>query len=338
MVKYKCNDCGKTFKGDYSTKVCPECKSENITEVTTLFANKTNKLLFWAIIVVAMLTGVALFFFLKPTTVEAVLTDDETFVKVAVSGVSVEDLEELYQVQVYTEEGLSKEVLFFDGEHDYVSYNKSYLLPGRLYSFVLEKIGGGTIPNLVYDNKEYRLDAGEENVEGTLDAPIDVGPEIVEINQGKPNLTTRKYDGVTIVVKDEGEYTFTLGDKEQNTNVFNKVAAGDYVVKVTDAQGRTSEKTLTLPDIPVKIEKVTVAQAQSVFDNLRNHSNGMTLGKARTILASSDVKLLRPAGENSTLFEALTDADAFGTEFIVVSFDTDELGKIKSGTLVLRKK
>lgn len=331
MVKYKCNDCGKTFKGDYSTKACPECKSENISEVTSLFANKTNRILLGVIIAVAVLTIVALCIFMKPSTIEAVLTDDETSVIVTVTGVHVDDLEELYQVQVYTEEGESKEVLFFDGEHNYVTYNKSYLLAGRLYSFALEKIGGGTIPNLVYDNKEYRC-------EGITDTDtLDFGPEIVEITSGKVNIKTRKYDDIQILVKNEGDFTYSIGDKEQKSNVFNNVASGDYVVRVSDADGHVSEKPLFLPEIPAgKVNPLQISEVQSIIDNVSNGK--ISAGDAAKMLARGSVKLANPVDEYQTLAQVLNDAAIFETKFVVVRFECDELGKIKSGSLEIRLK
>ena len=81
-----------------------------------------------------------------------------------------------------------------------------------------------------------------------------------------------KYNGVVVKMDRPGDYSYQIINNKgitiatQDSNVFNRLAPGDYFAKVTNKEGVESSKPFTLPEIAV--DNITLTKAQKIFDKL----------------------------------------------------------------------
>ena len=165
-----------------------------------------------------------------------------------------------------------------------------------------------------------------------------VKPEIDHIDPGIADHTALVWNKVKVVMKQDGDFTYSIGDISQTSPEFNGIKPGSYTVTVKNADGVTATQPLVLKDIKKLDPPLTIQQVQDIFDKVS--SGKMSASTAQDKLAGGNVNLSKTIqpGDIKTLWGALMEA-AMGERFKVNSFDNDpNTNKIKSGSLSLSKK
>ena len=326
MEKYKCEDCGHVFEGDLSTMQCPVCGSSNIKKATSGPRKKT-----W-IIVVTVLGAIFLLALLfniggGDDKITASMRVNGEVIIIDVDGPSATALNKEYKVVVYDAQNCPHSTTGFINKKKFAQYSMVNMMEGQCYTFNLERKDGNSIKNLHWQTShEYCV-------------PIPpVKPVIDHIEHGKADHTALVWNGVKVVMKQDGDFTYSIGGNSQTSPEFNGVKPGDYTVTVKNADGVTATQPLVLKDIKKLDLPLTLQQVQDIFDKVS--SQKMSASTAQDKLAEGNVNLSRTIqpGDIKTLWGALMEA-AMGESFRVNGFDNDpNTNKIKSGSLSLSKK
>lgn len=326
MEKYKCEDCGHVFEGDLSTMQCPVCGSSNIKKATSGPGKKA-----W-IIVAAVLGAIILITLLfnigsGNDKISASMRVNGEVIVIDVDGVSATALNKEYKVVVYDEQNRPHGTTGFMNKKKFAQYSMVNMMEGQCYTFNLERKDGNSIKNLHWQTSH----------EYCMPVPP-VKPEIDHIEPGIADHTALVWNIVTVVMKQDEDFTYSIGNNTQKSPVFNGIKPGSYTVTVKNTDGVKSTQPLVLKDIKKLDPPLTLQQVQDIFDKVA--SGKMSASTAQDKLAEGNVNLsqtIQP-GDIRTLWGALMEA-AMGEKFNVNSFDNDpNTNKIKSGSLSLSKR
>ena len=325
MAKYKCEDCGHVFEGDLSTMQCPSCGSANIKKASS--GPNFNKK--WIAIGLAALgvIGVIIAIDRGEDKLEASLNENQGIISIVVDGPSASTLNKEYKVVIFDDQNnLHGEPFGFQLKKKTAQYSVMQLMEGRCYTFNIERKDGKPIKNLIWKTSH----------EYCVPIPA-VKPEIDRIENGVADHTALVWNHVKIIMKKQGNFTYTIGDKSQSSNEFNNIKPGTYTIVVRNDEGVSVTQPLILNDIKRLDPPLTLAQVQDIFDKVS--SGSMSASIAQDKLAEGNVNLsstIKP--DIRTLWGALMEA-AMGEKFKVNSFDNDpNTNKIKSGSLSLTRK
>lgn len=328
MAKFKClnSDCNQIFDGDMSTMECPHCGS---TEFKKAGGNIPWKII--GIIGGILVAVIIIILFILPSDQPIASMQDKGHVLVLeVKNVKEAKLQKEYRFVVYDETNSMHQVLNFNGKTNLVQYDVSYMLLGQCYNFALERKDGKRIENLKWSTSTQYC------------VPVPPAPpakpviESIEIGASDPERQV--YKKVTIYMKEEGDYTYVIGDIKQSSPEFTDLKPGEYTVYVSNSDGVETSQEIILKKIKRLPPPLTLTQIQSVFDKVS--SGAMSASVAQDSLANGNVDLLitiQP-GDIKTLWGALMEA-AMGESFVVGGFQNNpSTNKIKSGTLKLSRK
>ena len=329
MAKFKCLDskCGQFFDGeDMTTTQCPHCGSTEFEKVGGNIPWKIigiiGGILVVVIIIIAMLSSSD-----HPI---ASMQDKGHVLVLEVKNVKEAKLQKEYRFVVYDETNSMHQVLNFNGKTNLVQYDVSYMLLGQCYNFALERKDGKRIENLKWSTSTRYC------------VPVPPAPPakpvIESIEIGASDSERQVYKKVTIYMKEEGDYTYVIGDIKQSSPEFTDLKPGEYTVYVSNSDGVETSQEIILKKIKRLPPPLTLTQIQSVFDKVS--SGAMSASVAQDSLANGNVDLyttIQP-GDIKTLWGALMQA-AMGESFVVGGFQNNpSTNKIKSGTLKLSRK
>lgn len=322
MEKYKCEDCGHVFEGDLSTMQCPSCGSSNIKKTGGGFSiNKKYWIIAAAVLVVI---GLIAIWPKGGDKIEASMRVNGDAIVIDVAGPSATTLNKEYKVVVYDEQNRPHGTTGFMNKRKFAQYSIINMLEGRSYTFNIERKDNKPIKDLRWKTS---------HVYCVPVAPV--RPEIDHIEMGIADHTKLVWNKVTIVMKKEGDFTYSLDGNSQKSPVFNGIKPGSYTVTVKNSEGVTASQPLVLNDIKQLPPPLTLEQVQAIFDKVS--SGTMSATAAQVMLAEGNVNLSTPIkqGNIRTLWGALMEA-AMGIRFRVNSFENDpNTNKIKSGSLSL---
>lgn len=326
MEKYKCEDCGHVFEGDLSTMQCPACGSSNIKKAKTgIIDGNGGKLLIIAVAALGIIGLMALLIH-DGDKIDASMRVIGEVIVIDIEGPSATTLNKEYKVVVYDGQNRSHGIASFVNKKKMAQYSTMNMMEGQCYTFNIERKDGKTIKNLHWRTSH----------DYCVPTPP-VKPEIDHIEHGTADHNDLVWNKVKVVMKQDGNFTYSIGGKTQNSPEFNGVKPGSYTVTVRNADGVTATQPLVLKDIKKLDPPLTLQQVQDIFDKVSVGS--MTASAAQDKLAEGNVNLsqaIQP-GDIKTLWGALMDA-AMGERFRVNSFDNDpNTNKIKSGSLSLSK-
>ncbi len=324
MAKYKCEDCGLVFEGDLSTMRCPNCGSSNIKKAKSGF-NISKR---WLAIGAAVLGVVGLIIALAggDDKLEASMNVDQGVVTIEVEGVSATTLSKEYKVIIFDDQNSPHgEPLGFIHKKRIAQYSVMQLMEGYCYTFSIERKDGKPIKNVIWKTSNRYC----------VPTPP-VKPEIDRIESGKPDREALVWNNVRVVMKKNGNFTYTIGSQVQNKPVFNNVKPGSYTVVVRNEEGVEASQSLVLNDIKSLAPPLTPAQVQDIFDKVS--AGTISASDAQEKLAEGNVNLASIITPDiSTLWGALMEAE-MGVKFRVEGFQNDpNTNKIKSGSLRLSK-
>lgn len=324
MTKYKCLDCDHVFDGDLSTMQCPSCGSPNIKKAKT--GLKINSK--WLVIVAVALglLGLIVLFSREGSKLEASLDVDSGFIVIEANGPSITTLFNDYKVVVFNEQNQQHGEFFFIKKKNVAQYSVIQLMEGCCYTFNIERKDSKSIDNLTWKtSNEYCV-------------PIPpVKPEIKDIEHGIPDHTNLVWNHVKIIMRKQGNFIYTIGDKSQDSNEFDNIKPGTYTVTVENEKGVQVTQELILSPIRKLDPPLTIEQIQNIFDQVS--SGEMTPTTAQDKLAVGHVSLAKTIQPDiQSLWGALMEA-YMGVKFKVNSFENDpNTNKIKSGSLNLSKR
>ena len=313
MAKYKCEDCNHVFEDDLSTMQCPSCGSANIKKVGS--GSNSNKK--WLAICLALLLlllgmiGVVIGIGSGDKKLEASLDENQGIISIMVDGLSASTLNKEYNVVILDDQNnLHGEPFGFQLKNKTAQYSVMQLMEGRCYTFNIERKDGKPIKNLIWKSSHVYC------------VPIPaVKPEIDCIDFGVADHTALVWNHVKVIMKKQGNFTYTIGDKSQSYNEFNNVKPGSYIVVVTNEEGVSVTQPLILNDIKQLDPPLTLAQVQDIIDKMS--SGSMSDSAAQDKQADGNVNLsstIQPDVE--TLWSALMEAamgDSF--EFVYVRYN-----------------
>lgn len=330
MAKFKClnSDCNQTFDGDMATMQCPHCGSTEFKNASGTIPWKVIGIIGGVLIAIIIIAAL-----LTPSPDQPIASmqeKDGQILVIEVKNVKETKLKSDYKLVVYDETNEVHQVLNFNGKTNLVQYNISHMLSGQCYNFALERKDGKHIDNL-------RWSTSAQYCVPVPPAPP-AKPIIESIEIGASDPERQVYKKVTIYMKEEGDYTYIIGDIKQSSPEFTDLQPGDYTVYVSNSDGVQTSQEFILRRIRRLPPPLTLAQIQSVFDKV---SNGvMSASVAQDSLANGNVNLsatIQP-GDIRTLWGALM-AASMGESFVVGDFQNNpSTNKIKSGTLKLSRK
>ena len=324
MEKYKCEDCGHVFEGDLSTMQCPECGSSNIKKDKG--PGIPPKYLVIAAAALGIIGLIALLLGGGEDKIDASMRVTGEVITIDVEGPSAATLNKEYKVVVYDEQNRSHGVASFVNKKKNAQYSTMNMMEGQCYTFNIERKDGKSIKDLHWKTSH----------EYCVPTPP-VKPVIDHIEHGTADHNDLVWNKVKVVMKQEGNFTYSIGGTSQKSPVFNGVKPGSYTVTVRNEDGATATQPLVLKEIKQLPPPLTLAEIQDIFDKVS--AGRMTASAAQDKLAEGNVNLsqtIQP-GDIRTLWGALMEA-AMGEKFKVNSFENDpNTNKIKSGSLNLSK-
>lgn len=325
MEKYKCEDCGHVFEGDLSTMQCPICGSSNIKKATSGLGKKI-----WIIIatVLGAIFLLALLFNIGggDDKVTASMRENGAVIVIDVDGPSASALNKDYKVVVYDEQNRPHGTTEFMNKKKFAQYSMVHMMEGQCYTFNIERKDGKSIKNLQWQTSHVYC------------KPVPpVKPIIVSIEQGVADHTSLVWNKVKIVVKDDGDFTYSIGGSSQKSPEFNGVKPGNYTAVVENVAGVTATQSFVLQNITKLDPPLTLQQVQDIFDKVSSGKMEFTPALKKLAVGNVDLKKIIQPGDIKTLNGALIEA-SMGVRFKVNSFDNDpNTNKIKSGSLSLSK-
>jgi hypothetical protein len=126
----------------------------------------------------------------------------------------------------------------------------------------------------------------------------------------------------------------------RNANTINEVWTSFKAEPITEK--KVAERIEEKKHKPMRVDGISQSEAQRIFDMVSNGK--MTEGQALTSLSKGRVALSSTTDGKQTLIEVLHEMEIGATTddpvfYNIVSFQTDpNTGKIKSGTLVIKKR
>ena len=323
MTKYRCLDCGHEFGGDLSTMQCPNCGSTQIKEKSRTGAIPWKKVVIAGVIlgvvwlVISFLAG-------GDNKLEAELSDKNGTITINVDGISASSLSKEYQVVIFDDQNNRHNVLAFD-QNKSAHYAVRNLLQGQCYTFQVAR----------KDNKSFDIRWETSNIYCVPVPPI--SPVIDRIEPGVADHNKLVWNGIKIVMKEQGDFTYKLDDIAQSQPIFNNIKPGNHIVEVANAAGVSVTQPLYLSDIKQLSPPLTLQQVQNIFNQVSSGNLSATDAQAKLAVGNVDLSVtIWP--DIKTLWGALMEAE-MGAQFNVVSFDNDPTtNKIKSGTLKISRK
>ena len=324
-------------------------------------------LIITAVILLAVEAAVFLLFYCGKTnapdiTVWMDYEDRAKRLSFEVKGVDLDVLKSDYCICVVYND--IKESILFEDKN--IIYYEN-MLDDQWYNFSLERIDNDTIKKLKWmernvESNRYQLEV-KDNL-GSFYLKVDEFPLQL------PGPDTSKYEYLHFpslicnkkIIRDRNKYEITIEAEETDMSVYTdlrfEVEGKEYdsnpfyidapseskeiEIKVSASNvENTFSFTKNIEPIekePLVISKLKMDEVQNILDKVSRKE--LESDKAYNMLAGGSVKLKKHIDNGSikTLLDVLMDIDDYGTKFIVVSFDTDDNGKIKSGTLVVEKK
>lgn len=318
-------DCDHRFQGDLSTMKCPKCGSTNIT--TSRLGFKLD--MKWIFIAIAIIIVIVLLLMLGggDKKMEAKLSVEHGVVSVEVEGPSAATLFKDYRVVIFDDQNQQHgQTIGFFKNKKVAQYAVMQLMEGRCYTFNIERKDGKSIDNLEWrTSHEYCVPA----------APIK--PEIERIDIGVADHEKLVWNSVKIIMKEQGDFIYSIGSQSQSSNEFNNITPGSYTVVVENERGYSTSQSFVLREIVQLAPPLTLAQVQEIFDEVS--SGAMSASVAQEKLAEGNVNLERTIEPDiKTLWGALMEA-SMGEKFKVNRFENDpNTNKIKSGSLNLSRR
>ncbi len=329
--RFTCKNCGCTFEGDASTRLCPGCGSNEIK-----VGKGSTAMPKWVkIVAIAVAIIILIILLLKGCGGSDKLTvrkiEDGVSVKIEASGVNKNRLKD-YKVQML----LGTDVL---DTRKFNSKSGLAVFPGIMLS--------GTCCNFRVVYKDGKPVENIHWITSTQYCPSEdpIGPE-------KPNIADIKVDPdrdnkvytVTIIIADSStadsysllpKGTEPSEDSWQSDNVFKNIEPGSYTAYAKNGS-KIDERETVFHDIKELPKELTLPEVQKILDAVC--AGTMNPSVAHDKLADGYVDLANPVisedgGIIESLLNVLTEASQ-GVCFKVNSFKNDpNTNKIKSGTL-----
>lgn len=332
--RFTCKNCGYTFEGDASTRLCPGCGSSNI-KVKKGGGIAMPKWVKIAAIAVAVIILIILL--LKGCGGNSDLTvrliDEEPVVKIELSGVNKNRLKD-YKVQML----LGTDVLDakkFNPKSGLAVFPYELMLENTCYNFRVVYKDGKPVENMRWITTTQKCMPEKEKLP---EAPVI--SEIERIVDRDNKVYT-----VTIIIADSSNAdSYSLlpdgiepsDDSWQSDNVFKNIKPGLYTAYAKNGSMKSDPESKFFPDIKELPKELTLPEVQKILDAVC--AGSMNPSVAQDTLADGNVDLANPVisedrGTISTLFAILMEASK-GVCFKVNSFQNDpNTNKIKSGTL-----
>ena len=332
--RFTCKNCGHTFEGDASTRLCPGCGSNKIK-----VGKGSTPMPKWVkIAAIAVAIIILIILLLKGCGGSDKLTvsriEDGGLVKIELSGVNKNRLKD-YKVQMFlgtdvldTRKFNSKSGLAIFPSHE-------IMLPSTCYNFRIVYKDGKPVENVRWiPNAQFCMPEKEKLPEA---------PVISEIEQIRDR--DNKVYTVTIIIADSSNAdSYSLlpegvepsDDSWQSDNVFKNIKPGLYTAFAKNGQLQACYPVVYLSEIKELPKPLELQEIQKIFDAVS--AGSMSPSVAQDKLAAGNVNLTNPVisedgGTISTLFGVLMEASQ-GCRFKVKSFQNDPTtNKIKSGTL-----
>ena len=330
--KFKCKKCDSIFEGDASTRICPNCGSNEIK----VGKGVTPVPKWLKIVAIALAVIILIILLLKGCGGSDKLTvrkiEDGVSVKIEASGVNKNRLKD-YKVQML----LGTDVLDtrkFNSKSGLAVFPSEIMLSGTCYNFRVVYKDGKPVENIHW-------------ITSTQCCPPEL-PTVPVIVSAKPTDTDTDRDNkvytVTIIIADSSNAdSYSLlpdgiepsDDSWQSDNVFKDIKPGSYTAYAKNGM-MVGSYPVFYGDITELPKELTLQEIQKILDAVC--AGSMSPSVAQDKLAAGNVNLTNPVisedgGTISTLFGILTEASQ-GVCFKVNSFQNDpNTNKIKSGTL-----
>lgn len=328
--RFTCKNCGCTFEGDASTRLCPGCGSNEIK-----VGKGSTAMPKWVkIAAIAVAIIILIILLLKGCGGSDKLTvrkiEDGVSVKIEASGVNKNRLKD-YKVQML----LGTDVLDtrkFNSKSGLAVFPYEIMLSGTCYNFRVVYKDGKPVENIHWSTP-------------TQCCPPE-SPTAPVIVSAKSTYADRdnKVHTVTIIIADSSNAdSYSLlpdgiepsDDSWQSDNVFKNIKPGSYTAYAKNGMKVDSHPVFCW-DITELPKELTLPEVQKILDAVC--AGTMNPSVAQDKLADGSVDLANPVisedgGTISTLFNVLTEASQ-GVCFKVNSFQNDpNTNKIKSGSL-----
>lgn len=329
--KFKCKKCDSIFEGDASTRICPNCGSNEIK----VGKGVTPVPKWLKIVTIAVAIIILIILLLKGCGGSDKLTvrmiKDEVSVKIEASGVNKNRLKD-YKVQML----LGTDVLYtkkFNSKSGLAVF-PIIMLENTCCNFRVVYKDGKPVENIHWITSTQYC-SGEKPI-----GPVE--PNIADIKRD-PDRDNKVYT-VTIIIADSStadsysllpKGTEPSEDSWQSDNVFKNIKPGSYTAYAKNGS-KIGERETVFHDIKELPKELTLPEVQKILDAVC--AGTMNPSVAQDKLADGHVDLANPVisedgGTISTLFGILTEASQ-GVCFKVNSFQNDpNTNKIKSGTL-----
>lgn len=330
--KFKCKKCDSIFEGDASTRICPNCGSNEIK----VGKGVTPVPKWLKIVAIALAVIILIILLLKGCGGSDKLTvrriEDGVSVKIEASGVNKNRLKD-YKVQML----LGTDVLYtkkFNPKSGLAVFPYEIMLENTCYNFRVVYKDGKPVENIHW------IPSTQYCYHGKPIGPV--APDIADIKID-PDRVNKVYT-VTIIIADSStadsysllpKGTEPSEDSWQSDNVFKNIKPGSYTAYAKNGS-KIGERETVFHDIKELPKELTLPEVQKILDAVC--AGTMNPSVALDKLADGNVDLANPVisrygGTMSTLLDILMEA-SHDVCFKVNSFQNDpNTNKIKSGTL-----
>ena len=332
--RFTCKNCGRTFEGDASTRLCPGCGSNEIK-----VGKGSTAMPKWVKIAAIAVTVIILIILLLKgcggnSDLTARLIDERPVsVKIELSGVNKNRLKD-YKVQML----LGTDVLDikkFNPKLGFAVFPYEIMLENTCYNFRVVYKDGKPVENIHWITPTQYTPKKEK---------LPTAPDIVSAKKTYTDRDNKVYT-VTIIIADSSNAdSYSLlpdgiepsDDSWQSDNVFKNIKPGLYTAFAKNGQLQDCHPSVYLPEIEELPKPLTLQEVQKILDAVC--AGSMNPSVAQDKLADGHVDLANPVisedgGTIESLTNVLTEAN-LGVCFKVNSFQNDpNTNKIKSGTL-----
>lgn len=288
-MKYKCNNCGNVFEGDYSNFTCPQCGSTDVK-------NQGGPNIPWKKILIGVGAVILLILLIKMCSSDSIEismaeNQDAKQLVFTVEGVSKSSLKADYKIIVYNQNSVEIGQLFFNGKSENTQYSTENFTANECYTFNFVKKAGGDINLKWKTSNQY-----------CYYPPVAPTISCEKIPDCKSGTYTIK-----VKVETGNAVEYYIDGKGQASNVFNNIKPRQqpYVVKACDANGLMStEQSVYCTAKGVQSFHITEAEIQAEFDKVAagNQYVGDAMAK---ISQGKNIKLASSIDGCSTLEEVL---------------------------------